>query len=66
MEVCGGCASLFVLDYHWSLPLATINLIGDNREFQVYFDLLYQLWVVNILRILNVHHCLSLTTIDCP
>ena len=24
-------ASLFVLGYHW-LPLATINLVGDNRE----------------------------------
>ena len=25
-----GCASLFVLGYHW-LPLATIDLVGDNR-----------------------------------
>ena len=24
-------ASLFVLGYHW-LPLATIDLVGDNRE----------------------------------
>ena len=37
----GGCcpqnckgASLFVLGYHW-LPLATIDLVGDNREFEV-------------------------------
>ena len=28
------CASLFVLAYHW-LPLATIDLVGDNREFEV-------------------------------
>ena len=28
----GGGASLFVLGYHW-LPLATIDLVGDNREF---------------------------------
>ena len=27
-------ASLFVLGYHW-LPLATIDLVGDNREFDV-------------------------------
>ena len=27
-------ASLFVLGYHW-LPLATIDLVGDNREFEV-------------------------------
>ena len=29
-----GGTSLFVLGYHW-LPLATINLVGDNREFEV-------------------------------
>ena len=27
-------ASMFVLVYHW-LPLATIDLVGDNREFEV-------------------------------
>ena len=27
-------ASLFVLGYHW-LPLATIDLVHDNREFDV-------------------------------
>ena len=27
-----GCASLFVLGCHW-LPLVTIDLVGDNREF---------------------------------
>ena len=26
--------SLFVHSYHW-LPLATIDLVGDNREFEV-------------------------------
>ena len=26
--------SLFVLGYHW-LPLATIDLVGANREFEV-------------------------------
>ena len=28
-------ASLFVLGYHW-LPLATFDLVGDNREFEVW------------------------------
>ena len=39
--VCRGCTQgvcvqglLFVLGYHW-LPLATIDLVGDNREFEV-------------------------------
>ena len=27
-------ALLYVLGYHW-LPLATIDLVGDNREFDV-------------------------------
>ena len=27
-------ASLFVLCYHW-LPLATIDLVGDNKELEV-------------------------------
>ena len=26
---------MFVLEYHW-LPLATIDLLGDNREFEVW------------------------------
>ena len=26
-------ASLFVHGYHW-LPIATIDLVGDNREFE--------------------------------
>ena len=29
-----GCVSLVVLGYHWLLPLATNNLVGDNREFE--------------------------------
>ena len=28
-----GGVSLFVLGYHW-LPLATIDLVGDPREFE--------------------------------
>ena len=32
-ENCKG-ASLSVLGYHW-LPLATIDLVGDNRKFEV-------------------------------
>ena len=35
---------MFVLGYHW-LPLATIDLVGDNMEFEVkaYFKGLYTL-----------------------
>ena len=42
---------------HW-LPLATIGLVGDNREFEVlrHFEVLYPLWVSNNLRILKIHH----------
>ena len=38
----GKGASLFILCYN-VLPLATINLVGDNRElkFDAYFELLY-------------------------
>ena len=25
---------LYILGYHW-LPLATIDLVGDNREFDI-------------------------------
>ena len=32
-RACGG-PSLFVLGYQW-LPLATIDLVGNNREFEV-------------------------------
>ena len=31
--LCGG-VSLFVLGYHW-LPLAAIDLVGDNKEFKI-------------------------------
>ena len=61
-------ASLFVLNYHW-LPLATVDLVGDNREFEVLrhiFEVLYPLYMVDSLRTLKVHHCLSLITIGCP
>ena len=30
---------MFVLGYHW-LPLATIDLVGDNREFEVKSNIL--------------------------
>ena len=29
-----GGALVYVLGYHW-LPLATIDLVGDNRKFEV-------------------------------
>ena len=32
--------------------------------FKAYFELLYLLWVVHILRTLKVHHWLLLATID--
>ena len=35
----GGASSLFVLGYHW-LPIATIDLVGDNREFEVFRHIL--------------------------
>ena len=31
-------------------------------KFEVYYKLLYPLWVVNSLRTLKTHHCLSLLT----
>ena len=88
-------ASLFVHGYHW-LPLATIDLVGDNREIESKICLKLQipyyhpliLWLlgatngnhgqtvmhlpcsekymVDSLRTLKVHHCLSLVTIGCP
>ena len=59
--------TLFVLGYHWLL-LPTIDLMGNNREFEVWgiFEVLYWLWVVDSLRTLKVHHCLSLVTIGSP
>ena len=37
-----------------------------NFNFEAYFEVLYLLWVVDFLRTLNVHHCLSLVITDCP
>ena len=48
------------------LPLPTIDLVGDNREIEAYFEVLYPFWVVDSLRTLKVHHYLSLVTIGCP
>ena len=28
------------------LPLPTIDLVGDNREIEAYFEVLYSYWVV--------------------
>ena len=36
-EVCRGVLRgplLYILGYHW-LPLATIDLVGDNKEFEI-------------------------------
>ena len=38
------------------LPLPTIDLVGDNREIEAYFEVLYPFWVVDSLRTLKVHH----------
>ena len=35
----GGASSLFVLGYHW-LPLATTDLVGDNRHFEAFRHIL--------------------------
>ena len=48
------------------LPLPTIDLMGDNREIEAYFEVLYPFWVDDSLRTLKVHHYLSLVTIGCP
>ena len=48
------------------LPLPTIDLMGDNREIEAYFEVLYPFLVVDSLRTLKVHHYLSLVTIGCP
>ena len=42
-------ASLFVHGYHW-LPLATIDLVGDNREFEV---LRHILWSYNHYKLVD-------------
>ena len=53
---------------HHHLPLVTIDLVGDNREFKfkAYFEELHPLWVSDSLRTSKVHHYLSLVTIGCP
>ena len=53
-------ASLFLLGYH-CLPLEIIDLVGDNKEFEVwaYFEVLYPLWVFDSLRTLKIHHWFS-------
>ena len=48
------------------LSLLTIDLVGDNREIEAYFEVLYPFWVVDSLRTLKVQHYLSLVTIGCP
>ena len=57
----------FVLGCHW-LPLATIDLVGDNREFEVFRHILscYIHYSWFSLRPSKLHHCLSLVTIGCP
>ena len=35
----GHIRGAFVLGYHW-LPLATIDLVGDNREFEAFRHIL--------------------------
>ena len=47
------------------LPLPTIHLVGDNREIEAYFEMLYPFWVVDSLRTLKVHHYLCLDTMGC-
>ena len=47
------------------LPLPTVDLVGDNREIEAYFEVLYPFWVVDSLRTLKAHHYLSLVTIGC-
>ena len=62
-----GCTEVHGRDYHW-LPLATIDLVSDNRELVSLKHILtcytYYRWLS--LSTLKVHHCLSLVTIGCP
>ena len=41
-------------------------MIIGNLELEEYFELLYLLLMVDILRTSNAHQCLSLDTIGCP
>ena len=38
-------------------------MILGNLKIEAYFEVLYPLYVVDSLRTLKVHHCLSLVTI---
>ena len=46
-------------------PLIELVIIG-NLKLEEFFEVLYPLLLVDILRTLNVHQCLSLDTIGCP
>ena len=35
-----------------------------NLKFEAYFEVLYPLWVFDSLKTLNLHHCLSLASIN--
>ena len=41
-------------------------MIIGNLKFEAYFEVLYPLYMVDSLRILKVHHCVSLVTIGYP
>ena len=41
-------------------------MIIGNLKFEAYFEILYPLYMVDNLRTLKMHHCLSLATIGCP
>ena len=68
-------SGLFALGYHW-LPIATIDLVGDNREFEVLSHILRSYThygVVDSLRtfgkvyrdfLLLGYHWLPIATID--
>ena len=42
------------------------GVIIGNLKFGAFFEVLYPLSVVDSLRTLKVHHCLSMVTIGCP
>ena len=59
---------MFVPGYHW-LPLATIDIVGDNREFEVLRHILSSYThcgVVDNLETSKGYQCLSLFTIGYP
>ena len=41
-------------------------MIIGNLKFEAYFEILYRLYMVDSLRTLKVHHCLSMVTIGYP